>query len=370
MVKKYKDLDIAVVSKTCDIKQKERINKYCKVYIHTNQKIECKVAIINYDQSIIDYINEEAEIYQTIHADYSNVIYTNKPKPNPRIKSYIAITEYLQEKMKDVLNVDNVIHCYNPLTIEKEDKPIIIVTASRLHKNKGPELMQKFAYAMDNAKINYIWYIITNDVNVIKSPNVVFIKNRLDISKWTSQATYGALFSKSEACSYFINEMLYRNIPIITTPLPYLKEIGVEDGKNAYIVNFDGSNINDVVKKIKDIPKFKFDRMEDKYSSIFFNSKSYYEEEKNMKYLVRATNKYQKANIYDADLSARKEVAQYIPFEGEEWEVDRERKEHLVALGFVEVVKEIKDKVVETAKKEVKTEKAVKTTKKTTKKSK
>ena len=70
MVKKYKDLDIAVVSKNCDLNQKARLQKYCKVYIHTNEQIECKVAIINYDQSIIQFINKDAKIYQTIHADY------------------------------------------------------------------------------------------------------------------------------------------------------------------------------------------------------------------------------------------------------------------------------------------------------------
>ena len=57
MVKKYKDLDIAVVSKTCDVLQAKRIRKYCPLYIHKNEKIECDVAIINYDTSIIDYIS-------------------------------------------------------------------------------------------------------------------------------------------------------------------------------------------------------------------------------------------------------------------------------------------------------------------------
>ena len=377
LVKKYKDLDIAVVSKRCDEIQKQRLMKYCRVYIHTNQKIECKVCIINYDQSIISYINEEADIYQTMHADYSNEIYKDKPRPHPRIKSYIAITEYLQERMKEILKVDNVMMSYNPLTIEKEDEPIVIVTASRLHKDKGPDLMQRFADALDKAKVNYVWYIITNDVGVIESPNVVFIKNRLDISKWTSKATYGALFSKSEACSYFINEMLYRDIPMLVTPLPYLKEIGVEDGKNAYIVNFDGSNIDDVVNKIKNVPTFKFKKMEDKYSSIFFNSKSKYKEEKEMKYLVEATSKYEETNTFDAELSAKHNVDKYYPKKGERWTVDFERKEKLVSLGFVNVVEEIKEqakeeikeesKEIETAVRKPKVEKAVK---KTTKKAK
>ena len=276
MVKKYKDLDIAVVSKVCDINQRKRIEKYCKVYIHTDQMIECKVAIINYDQSIISFINEEAEIYQTIHADYTNSIYTNKPQLHPRVKGYIAITKYLQGKMKELLNTDNVILSYNPLTIDETDKTLILVSATRLHKYKGKDRMQRLATELDNAGINYIWYVITGDIGGIQSDNVIFIKNRLDVSKWINQADYVVLLSDSEACSYTINEALYRNIPVIVTPLPYLKEIGVEDGVNSYIMNFDCSNVKDIVKKIQNVPSFNFVHLKDKYNKLFAKSKSIY----------------------------------------------------------------------------------------------
>ena len=86
-----------------------------------------------------------------------------------------------------------------------------------------------------------------------------------------------------------------------------------------------------------------------------------------MKFLVQATDKYINKNIYDGELSIRKGVAQYYPKPGEQWEVDYERKETLVEQGFVTVVKEINEEVIETAKKEVKTEKAVKRVTKKTK---
>ncbi|WP_405317585.1 hypothetical protein [Faecalibacillus faecis] len=75
---------------------------------------------------------------------------------------------------------------------------------------------------------------------------------------------------------------------------------------------------------------------------------------------VKATNKYEEKGIQDNELGR-------IPKEGEVFEISKERYEVLTksnsyGLVFVEKVEEI-----ETAKKEVKTEKAVK---KTTKKSK
>lgn len=317
MVKKYKDYDLAVVTKTIDPEQRLRIEKYCPVYIHSNQQIKCKVAIINYDQSLINYINKEAKIYQVFHADYSNAIYKQKPKPHSRITEYIAITKFLQGKMKELLQVPNIRMSYNPLTIESE-KPIVLVTASRLHPAKGTELMQKLINEMDKQGLNYIWFIISNDRDVVKSKNIIWINNRLDVDKFISIADYGVLLSKSEACSYFINETLYRNIPMIVTPLPYLKEIGVQDNKNAYIVNFDGSNIRDVVQRLKNKPEFEFKELKDDYKRILVKSKSKYKADKNKKVIVKCITEYD-----DIKMATRIKI-------GNEFVVDMDRAKQLI----------------------------------------
>lgn len=95
-----------------------------------------------------------------------------------------------------------------------------------------------------------------------------------------------------------------------------------------------------------------------------------------MRYLVEATSKYKKEDVSDNELLKEKQkqglsISRYVPEEGEQFEVDSERKDLLVSKEFVKVIKEIKDVKgeVETATKEVNTEKAVKkTTRKTTKK--
>jgi len=346
MVKKYKDLDIAVVSKNCDRIQAKRIRKYCPLYIHTNQKIECDVAIINYDTSIIKYIDEKAKIYETIHGDYSNSIYGNKKPPtDDRITGYIAITEYLQGKIKEMLKVDNVIMSYNPLTVEEYKPFITFVTASRLHKNKGVNRMKEFIRALDRHKIDYIWYVITNDVDVIKHPNIIFIRNRLDVDKWLRLADYVVLLSDSEACSYTLNEALYRNIPIISTPLPYLAEIGLKSGKNGYIIEFDCSNVDEIANKVQNIPKFTFKRLEDDYRNIFAESISKYEEELDMKYKVEAIlnfydmedqeDKYKELPELNKDGSKTRN-SQHI------WIVDKERCDYLLEHNAIRVLEEIK----------------------------
>lgn len=138
---------------------------------------------------------------------------------------------------------------------------IILVSATRLSPIKGKERMIKLSNALDNAGIKYIWYIFTNDKNAINNPNVVYMKPRLDVGRWISKADYVVQLSDTEACSYTINESLYRNIPVIVTPLPYLEEIGVKDGKNAWILNFDCSNMKHIIDNIYNIPKFEFKKL-------------------------------------------------------------------------------------------------------------
>ncbi len=346
LAKKYGDYDIAVVSKKCDPQQAKRIRKYCKLYIWNGEKIKCDVAVINYNQDIIPYINKEAKIYQTIHADYTNkLIYNHQPLPNERLTSFLGITKYLTEKMADMIKPNKIQLCYNPLTIDNEDKPIIIVSATRLHKHKGLDRMKCLINKLDTAKINYLWIVISNEQVDFNSDNVILIKNRLDISRFLKIADYVCLLSDSEACSYTLNEALYRNIPIITTPLPYLDEIGVKDGINSYIMEFDCSNVDYIVKNITNIPKFIFNKMDDDYSSIFNLVKSNYKEELKMKVKVKCIQ-----NFYDMDEDERKVVSLDTPYDNPdkhknrcEWITTRERADHLASKGLVEIIEVIKE---------------------------
>lgn len=316
MIKNYKDLDIAVVYKQADSKQLQRVRKYCKTYkLEPNDLIECKVAIINYDTSVIDQITpkiykenakKDEGIYQVVHGDYENPVYKWKPPTDDRIKAYIGITKYIVESFKRITGLKNVILHYNPLSIEKYEKPIIIVSATRLSIIKGKDRMIKLANALDDAGINYIWYIFTNDLDAIDSPNVVYMKPRLDVYKWMDQADYICQLSDTEACSYTINEALYRNKPIIVTPLPYLEEIGVKDNVNAYIMEFDCNNIDDIVKKITKVPKFTFKHLEDKYDEILAPSKSHYEKDLKERVSCEVTNYFTLGRFGELDDLVRK----------------------------------------------------------------
>jgi len=302
MVKKYQHYDIAVVYKTADAKQLARLKQYCMCYQHINQKIRCKVAIINWDTSIIDFIEEGADIYQVIHGDYTNPAYTWKPYTHNRIKQYIGVTKYVADGFKKMMKCDNTIFGYNPLTINEEEKMLVLVSATRLSPIKGKERMQRLANALDYAGIKYIWYVFTNDANALRSPNVVYMKPRLDVGRWINIADYVVQLSDTEACSYTINEALYRNIPVIVTPLPYLEEIGVKDGINAWVLNFDCSNMEHIINNINNKPKFIFKHLQDIYDDLLSHKPSHFKEDKIMKVKVEALDTYEKFNITDSEL--------------------------------------------------------------------
>ena len=347
MLKKYNKYDIAVVYKTADKKQLERLKQYCMCYQHINQKIKCKVAIINYDVSIVDFIDKGADIYQVIHGDYTNPVYTWKPLTHPRIKQYIGVTKYVADGFKKMMKCENTTYGYNPLTIEPNEKLITLVSATRLSKIKGKDRMIQLANALDNEGIKYIWYVFTNDNNAISSPNVIYMKPRLDVGIWLEKADYVVQLSDTEACSYTINEALYRNIPVIVTPLPYLEEIGVKDGLNAWVLKFDCSNLNHIVKNIKNIPKFKFKQLEDKYDELLSHTPSHFKEDKIMKVKVEALDTYEMFNVTDSGLGR-------VPKAGEQFEVTKERLNVLlgnnaggrVYVKIVEPVEEVKKAIL------------------------
>lgn len=350
MIKKYKDLDIAVVYKTASPQQVARITKYCMAYQHIGQKIDCKVAIINYDTSIIDYITskiwkenakEDEGIYQVVHGDYENSAYKWRPPTDERIKQYIGVTKHICESFKKLTGLDNVIYSYNPLTIEKEKPFLRLISATRLSPIKGKNRMIKLINALDEKGIDYIWYIFTNSKDDFNKENVIFMKPRLDVYKWIEQSDYLIQLSDTEACSYSILEALYRNVPVIVTPLPYLEEIGVKNNENAFILNFDCSNIKYIVDNIFNKPKFNFKHLEDKYNTILAKGKSRYKEGTMVK--VKATN--WPMGVKDA------ETGKY-PQNGDVWETNEVRAAYLVSKEVVEIIEPDDAEIKENASKE------------------
>ena len=342
LAKKYKSYDIAVVCKNIAPEQKQRLKKYCKVYIHKEQKINCKVIITNWDTSIYDFVNNDAKKYTVLHTDYSNPTERRGlPKDKPDI-TYIGITDVSKKNFEEITGIDRTILCRNPLTIEADEPMLTLVSATRLTEIKDNGRHLKLAEALERQGIKFIWYIFTTDEYkdnpIWNNKNIVHMKNRLDIGLFMQKADWYVQLSSCEGDSYSLKEALYRGTPIIVCELPYFKEIGIKNNENALFYNIDNSNANEVALKMKNPLKFTFKHVEDGYNEILDKTKSVYEEEIEMKYLVRALDTYKKNNITDSELNK-------IPEVGEVWEVEKDRLDILLGNNynkfvFVELVKD------------------------------
>lgn len=332
-----------------------RLKEYCPVYIHHGEHIDCKVIVINYDTSILDFV-DEPKAYMVIHADYSQDCYNVYPDfKHPKLTKVFSITEYMKKSVKELFGIETTLN-YNPIVLEKKEKPIILVSATRLSRIKGGERMKALAQELDLQNINYIWYVFTNDNDMIHSDNVIFMKPRLDVYRWIQQADALVQLSDTEASSYSIIEARCYGVQTVTTPLPYLESINITR-QNAIILEFDCSNIKDVVEEIKHVKKIKWEAPKDDYEKYFYKSKSKYIREMNGLKKIKVKAKFQ-------DMKHNNAIREI----GEVFIEDEERANELITRGYAELVEIIQKAIPkvekEKAVKEIKKEKAVKETKK------
>lgn len=331
LAKKYKDYDIGVVCKTIAPEQLKRLKKFCRVYIHTNQEIECKVLITNWDTSIIPYVNEEAKVYTGLHTDYSNPIERlGIPKDDPRV-TYIGITEDSKKKFEDITGIKRTILCRNPLELEEDPPVLTLFSATRLSSIKGGDRMLEIANELDRQGIDYIWFLYTTDEYennpVWKNKNIIHMSNRLDLGKFMRKADWVIQPSICEGDSYTLREALYRGIPVVVCELGYFKEIGIKDGENALFLNEDCSNVTDVVKRMKKPLKFKFEPIKDDYDKLIVKSKSTYQQDLKTMVKVQCLKRY-------VDIETRE---LHTP-DDEPYEVNKIRAEELLNYGDIELL--------------------------------
>ena len=128
-------------------------------------------------------------------------------------------------------------------------------------------------------------------------------------------------------------------VPVIVTDCPVFKEIGIRDGENGFVLNFDLSNLD--CKKIYETKlKFEYKAPKHNWDKYLAKGENTYFEEKKQKFLVEATYKYSAEKIADKQLIAKKGTW-FIPPKGYKWIVDYERKEHLVKRQLAKVIKQI-----------------------------
>lgn len=336
LAKKYKNYDLTIVYKSADPEQLKRLRKYVRCIKYNGQTFNCERAFFNFNTDIIDSVNAK-EYILVVHGDYENMIKQGqlyKAPDNPKINRYVGVSERACKGFTAVTGKPCEL-CYNPFQLDEKKKVLNLISATRLSREKGKERMIKLAEALDKANIPYIWTIFTNDTNAIDNPNVIYMKPRLDITNFIANADYLVQLSDNEGYCYSVIEALTQKVPVIVTPCPVFEELGLKNKENCYILDFNMKNIP-IEDIYNNIPKFEYEAPKDRWNELLIEGESSYQEERNKRYKVRATEQYQRNKITDSELGR-------IPKQGEEWEVDYDRMliltgENKHYIKFVELI--------------------------------
>ena len=162
---------------------------------------------------------------------------------------------------------------------------------------------------------------------------------KLNIIDDIAQADFLVQLSDNEGYCYSIVEALNLKVPVVVTPIPVFKEIGIDD-TNSITLEFDCSNVMAVAEQIANKEfDFKYTPVEDSWGKLLVPGPSKYQRELNTKYLVKATDEYNKRHIKDRDLGFR-------PDPGHKWTVSKIRYDYLNGgnqwkAKFVELVEKI-----------------------------
>lgn len=229
----YKLYDIMVVfSDNMDGRQIARLSEIVLVMKLNHRLIECDTLI---NTRITDEIPKEIKakkIVQMVHGCYSALF---KCDIQPERDKVVFVSQAAADTFKNVGKYD-VIHNFTYL--EKPKKCLFLITASRFTREKGGERMIQLASAMRKAGIEFVWFVFSHqDTKLVDG--MVKLPETLNIKEYISKCDYLVQLSDSEGFGYSIVEALEMGIPVITTPISVLPELGFEENKDGYVVPFD-----------------------------------------------------------------------------------------------------------------------------------
>lgn len=259
MAKKYHKYDLTILYDECDLDQLLRLSKLVRCIRRKPGVIyHAEKAFYNFNIEAINQIEAKEHIF-VCHAVYQELQF-EPPIDHPKITKLLGVSKYAEERIRlqeQVQNVDKpVVQCYNPLTLEKSDKVLRIISACRLEdKTKGGVRTTKLIEALDRycekTGKHYLWTIFTNSLKTqITSPNVAIMKPRIDVRPYIADSDWLVQVSNNmETYCYSMNEALGYGTRVVRTPLSVAKELKIP--KQAELVlDWDCANVDEIAEKM------------------------------------------------------------------------------------------------------------------------
>lgn len=315
LAKKY---DFSFYYKEGDPEQIKRLAKLIKVRKY-KEPIKCDSFFCNYG---LDIEVEAKNKYHIAHCDYKEVWFS--PILYDDFK-YIGVSKLVCDSFKELTSKDIEL-IYNPLYIEKKpnkrrrDKKLQLISATRLTREKGLKRMQKLAYMLDKAGIDYEWKIFTNRRREAISGKAKYLPTKLDILEEIAKSDFLIQLSDCEAYCYSVVEALEIGTPVIVTDLPVYKELGLNED-NSIICNLNMTNFD--INQLKKTFNFKYEAPKDNWGKYLSTKKDYNPDEK---VKVKILKSY-------IDIEEQKKFKKY-----EYEEMKQSRASYLESKGLVEIL--------------------------------
>lgn len=242
--------DIVVAVTHIADEQLDRLRKIVKV-VNNKTPIECETIVVMHigTKEIPQNIKYKTKV-QMIHGckckEYLQI---------PDADIIVPVSEAVITSFGDDLDSRKTKAILNAVCEIPNKKTLKLVSATRLTKEKGYNRMIKLANLLKTNGIPYIWFVLTN----AKVDTKLFtpIAPMMNTESIVSMCDYLVQLSDTESFCYSIVEALNLGVPVITTPIEPLDEIGVIDGVNAHILPFDMQEI-DINKIYESDLKFEY----------------------------------------------------------------------------------------------------------------
>ncbi len=339
MARKYGKYDITIFYYYGNPAQIERLRKLVRcVKLTSSDKVVCTNMFCCFNRDVLAQTEAET-IYLVLHGDYLDMVDRGQLDRrlipmDKRVDKYLGVSHHVCETWEKLTGI-HAEFIGEPVDLPKEDRPLMLISATRLTAEKGWERMKILANAMNGAGIKYLWTVFTNSKPEEQIPNMSLVQPTMYITDILSIYDAYVQLSDNEGFCLSVVEALLRGVPVIGTDLPVFRELGLDES-NSVILDLDMKSIP--IERIREIREleFTYKAPKDNWIKYLSRKKSDY---RYTEYKIRATDGWIRFPLTDAYRN------NHMPQPGEVWTVLPERLDEIQnfekahGVKLVEVVK-------------------------------
>lgn len=318
IAQKYNQYDITIFYQNGDPQQIKRLAKLVRCVKLTDKDwVECDNLFCCFNREILNQCTAKTT-YLVLHGDYEAMVMQKQlDKKNlpldKRIDKYLGVSQLVCDSWEHLTGIHADL-IGEPVVLSNK-KSLMLLSATRLTREKGWERMKKLATALNAEKIPFFWLIFTNSKKDDIVEGMQMLPPRLDIASLMPNFDAVVQLSDNEGYCLTAIEALSQGVPIIGTDIPVFKEIGINES-NGVLLPLDMSNIPlDKIKNISNL-KFSYNQPEEYWTRYLSDKPSTYTPPRLI--TVCATNTWQKLRLIDAERG-------FIPSPGNKWEIEESR---------------------------------------------